>query len=168
LYRAIKTLFKSLTLPQPATIEGETRPAIVLYKPAFALHNLMYLITRRRLDQVSPAEQSTFRPFLRGARFALLANLLINNDHSPILAKYGIKLEAHERKRVECLASLPELVVTPPEDGNRKAERGQKGGRMLRFAEGLLAPPPRVSWARRAERAKRRAERKATAMASSR
>jgi hypothetical protein len=168
LYRATKALFKSLPLLHPATIKGETRPAIVLYKPAFALHNLMYLIMRRRLDQVSPAERSGFSPFLRGARFALLANLLINNEHSPILAKYGIKLEAHERKRVEYVASLPELIVTPPEDGNRKAERGQKGGRMLRFAEGLLAPPPRVSWASRERGKKRRAERKARALASRR
>ncbi|KAH7073072.1 hypothetical protein BKA63DRAFT_516282 [Paraphoma chrysanthemicola] len=160
------TLFNFPWLPQLGTNDGESCPSITLLKPAFALHKLMYFIMRRRLAQLPLAERTAFTPFLRGTRFALLANMLINGEHSPVLAKFGIKLEEHERACVLFLASLPEIVVTPPEDGDRAPERGQKGGRRLRLVEGLLAPPAKMSRAGRAEREKRRVERKAKTMAA--
>ncbi|KAH7077375.1 hypothetical protein FB567DRAFT_552895 [Paraphoma chrysanthemicola] len=166
LSRAVSALSKFLPLQQPGTNDGNSRPSITILKPAFALHKLMYFIMRRRHAQLPLAERTAFAPFLRGTRFALLANMLINGEHSPVLAKFGIKLEAPERAWVRLLASLPDIIVTPPEDGDRAPERGQKGGRKLRLVEGLLAPPARISKAGRAEKEKRRAERKAMAMAA--
>jgi hypothetical protein len=36
-------------------------------------------------------------------------------------------------------------MVTPPEDGNRVPQVGEKGARKERFVEGLLAPPKKRS-----------------------
>jgi hypothetical protein len=50
-----------------------------------------------------------------------------------------------EISRMEYLKTLPELRVTPSEEGNRKPERGEKGGGRVRVLEGMLQVPVRKS-----------------------
>ncbi|KAF2033862.1 hypothetical protein EK21DRAFT_108650 [Setomelanomma holmii] len=151
-------------LPRRMNVEGETRPQIVLFHSSFALNDFAHHIVLCRLAQLCPANRGALSSYLHGLRFEVLANSLINEEPSPILAKHGIKLETHERKRIEYLASLPEVIVTAPEDGDRKLERGERGAKRLGNAKGLLAPPERVSKVKREEGQKRRGERKRKAM----
>jgi len=143
---------------------GAKKPPMVLSSPAFALHNFAYAVIMRKVALLSLSERAAFSPYLRGSRFALLADSLLNDTPSPMLAKHGIKLDADQLERAAYLATLPEVIVTPPEDGNRRAERGEKGGKRLRVVEGLLAPPKRVSRVGKQARDKRRAERLEKAM----
>ncbi|KAF2831899.1 hypothetical protein CC86DRAFT_400684 [Ophiobolus disseminans] len=159
---AVRPLFNAIGLrtPPPSGFEiGAKCPPISLNSPAYALHNLAWAILRRHIALLPPPDRAAFAPFLRGARFARLADSLLYNTPSPILAKYGITLNAEQLERVARIASHPELIVTPPEDGNRRAERGEKGGLRLRIDEGLLAPPRKVSRASQEAREKRRVER---------
>lgn len=113
-----------------------------------------------KLSSLPPSERTAFAPFLRGANFARLADSLLNDDPAPILAKYGIKLDVKALKQVAYIVSLPSIVVTPPEEGNRMAQRGEKGGKGLRVEKGKLRLPERRS---RAERQARRERREARA-----
>jgi hypothetical protein len=61
---------------------------------------------------------------------------------------------------------LHQLVVTPPEDGDRNSQHGRRKGRRVRMVEGLLAPPPRVSKHKKEAAKKRRDERKMKALGS--
>jgi hypothetical protein len=42
--------------------------------------------------------------------------------------------------RIRYLETLPELVVTPPDDRDRIPTQGEKGGPKVRIKRGLLAP----------------------------
>jgi hypothetical protein len=106
----------------------------------------------RKLRTLCPANRSFFTPYLRGTAFASLADSLIAGDAAPLLARFGLALTGAERERAEYLASLPVLLVTPPEDGNRKPQAGEKGAKKVRFAKGMLAPPRRRSKAGKALR----------------
>jgi len=118
-------------------------------------------VIQKELKYLSAAERAAFQPYLRGNRFVLLADSLLADEAAPILARYGIKPQANELARAAHIATLPELVVMPSEDGNRRAERGEHGGRRLRFVEGMLAPPGRVSPAAARAASLRRRERAA-------
>jgi hypothetical protein len=107
------------------------------------MHNLCYIVITRAIVSLPASSRAAFTPHLRGTAFATLAQSLIANDPAPILARHGIALARPEQRRIEYLATLPELVVTPPEDGNRKPMRGERGGRRVKVYEGLV-PPKRV------------------------
>jgi hypothetical protein len=123
---------------------------IVLYRPIFALHTIAYHIL---LPQIPLSERSRL---LRGRRFASLADSIANCTASAILENMRIKLPTKVIARMEYLKTLPELIVTPPEDGNRRPKRGEKGGPRVRVIEGFLAPPMRRSGAGKEMREKRR------------
>jgi hypothetical protein len=44
---------------------------------------------------------------------------------------------------IEHVKTLPILMVTPPEDGNRKPEAGERGGKEVKYEPGFMAPPKR-------------------------
>ena len=98
----------------------------MLISPNIALYNFAWGIFAQRLARLSPADHAAFAPFLRGARFVRLADPLLNDTPSPLLVKHGIRLDEDLLERVAYLSSLPDAVVTPPEDGDRRAERGMK------------------------------------------
>jgi hypothetical protein len=108
------------------------------------MHNMCYIVITQTLAALPAPTRALFIPYLRGAAFAALAHSLIANDPLPILAAYGIALADPEQRKVAYLATLPELVVTPPEDGDRTAERGEISGGKVKVFEGLV--PPRTVW----------------------
>jgi hypothetical protein len=108
------------------------------------MHNMCYIVITQALAALPAPTRALFTPNLRGTAFAALADSLIANDPLPILAAHGIALADPEQRKVAYLATLPELVVTPPEDGDRRAERGEIGGGKVKLFEGLV--PPRKVW----------------------
>jgi hypothetical protein len=93
----------------------------------------------RGLSQVSSA-------ILRGCRFAALDDSIIEGTADAYLQKKWLKLlSLREMRRVDQLKTMTELRVTPPDDGNRKPQPGEKKGRKITVAKGLLAPPVRKS-----------------------
>ena len=54
-----------------------------------------------------------------------------------------LKLDVLVQEIVERLALLPIILVTRPEDGNRKAQPGEKYGPKLVRDENFLGPPVR-------------------------
>jgi hypothetical protein len=104
------------------------------------MHNLCYIVITRAIASLPAPSRALFVPHLRGRAFAALADSLINNNPLPILADHGIALAAPERRKIEYLATLPEVVLTPPEDEDRRAERGEKGGGKVKEFEGLVPP----------------------------
>jgi hypothetical protein len=87
----------------------------------------------------------------------------MENDPVPILAQYGIKLPPIELHRIDRLKSLLEIVVTPPEDGNRKMVLREEKlkGREARMKKGRLPVPERVGKAGRMEKEKKKEEEEA-------
>lgn len=132
--------------PSPTALSnGDARnPSTVLYKPTFSLYNLVYHTLLPQLDHLPPNDRSCL---LRGHRFCTLADSIINNDPSPIIAKLGLSLPRCDR--IEYLASLPEVIVNPQDEGDREALPGERRGLKLQRAEGLLALPIRKSRPRR-------------------
>lgn len=64
----------------------------------------------------------------------------------------GLEVDDASKKRAKFLASLPEIVETGPEDGNRLPEPGQRGSReKVVVDEGMLKVPRVVSKVRRRE-----------------
>jgi hypothetical protein len=123
-----------------------------LYNPAFALHQVVY--------DVIISEYPAFpRRYLEGSEFFRVVERLLAGEEV-----FGVKFEPEQLEDIEELASLPELVVTSPEDDDRVPERGQKGAKRVKYEEGLLAPPARVSKRRSKKRMKRREERKEKAL----
>jgi hypothetical protein len=83
-----------------------------------------------KVAQLPAADRAAIAPLLRSNNSALLAESLLDNNPAPILAKHSIRLSAAELERAEHIATLPELLVTPPEEATiRRAERGEKRGR---------------------------------------
>ncbi|KAH3904022.1 hypothetical protein HBH56_240030 [Parastagonospora nodorum] len=57
------------------------------------------------------------------------------------------------------------IVVTPPEDGDRKPERGERKGKIIKMEKGRLAPPEKTSKAKKDWDRHRRESRKQKALA---
>jgi hypothetical protein len=108
------------------------------------MHNLCYIVITHAINSLPASSRAAFTPHLRGTAFVTLAQSLITNEPAPILARHGIALARLEQRKIEYLATLPELVVTPPEDGNRKPMRGERGGKRVKVYEGLV--PPKKVW----------------------
>ena len=123
--------------------ETPTPTPIVLYKPVFAIHIILYRTLLPQLSHISPWERSAI---LSGRRFTALVDSIVA-DTLPIgLERLRLQnLAPALKRRLEYLATLPELRVTPPDDGDREPEPGEKGGRRARRVRGLLAPPKRKS-----------------------
>jgi hypothetical protein len=45
--------------------------------------------------------------------------------------------------RIRYLGTIPELIITPPDDEDRIPKQGEKGGPKVKIVKGLLAPPRR-------------------------
>jgi len=120
-----------------------TPTPIVLYKPVFAIHIILYRTLLLQLSHISPWERSAI---LSGRRFTALADSIVAGTPPVGLDRLRLQdLKPALKRRLEYLATLPELRVTPPDDGDRKPEPGEKGGRKARRVRGLLAPPIRKS-----------------------
>jgi hypothetical protein len=140
--RSVAAVGRLLFEFEAPTTQTETRRRYILFKPAFPIHIIIYRIL---LPQLPPGSD-----LLRGARFASIADSVIDGTADAILQEHGLKLPLEkERKRMEYLKTLPELVVTPPDDGHRKPQPGEKGGRRVKLVPGLLVPPVRKSRAGR-------------------
>jgi hypothetical protein len=136
-YRRTRIQRSHKNLINPTT--PPTHPPQIIYDPQFDLHSLIY--NRFRL-QSRPKRQALIRSgFLSGSRFASLADSVIDNEPLPIVGRLGLRLP--DREIIEHLKTLPVLMVTPPEDGDRKPEAGERGGKGLKYEAGLLAPPKR-------------------------
>jgi hypothetical protein len=73
------------------------------------------------------------------------------------MGNIGIKFpSAKVMARIRYVETLPELIVTPPDDGDRRPKQGEKGGPRLKVVKGLLAPPQRRSRAGKEIRNKER------------
>jgi hypothetical protein len=56
-------------------------------------------------------------------------------------------------------------VVTPPEDGDRKLERGERKGKSIKMEKSRLAPPEKASKAKKDSDRRHREARKQKALA---
>jgi hypothetical protein len=147
--RSFAAVGRLLSKTEAPTTTTETRRRYIIFKPAFPLHIIIY---RTLLPQLPPGSD-----LLRGARFASLADSIIDGTADEFLQEHGPKWPSEkERKKMEYLKTLPELVVTPPDDGHRKPQRGEKGGRRVKLVPGLLAPVVRKSRAGKERREKER------------
>ncbi|KAF1914872.1 hypothetical protein BDU57DRAFT_540736 [Ampelomyces quisqualis] len=161
----LRSLSTHIPLPLPPPPKATPPGQRILFRPSFSIHNFCWIILHKAVAVLPSTDRALFTPYMRGSHFAALAESLLADDPAPILARYGIKLSPTQLRRIEHLKSLPEIVLSPPEDGNRKPQRGEKGGRKLRTKKGFLWVPKKVSKAGKAEKQKRKEERKARALA---
>jgi hypothetical protein len=141
LLAAFQFLANALLIPQPSAPMSVTP----IWHPSIALQDHIYGILEQRLRMLPHDARTALEPYLRASNFAALVESLIANTPLAILAKYDIALDAGELARATYLATLPEVVCTPPEDGNRAPEPGELGGRRVRVEEGKLGVPVRVA-----------------------
>jgi hypothetical protein len=142
------------TLPIPQ--HSAQMPVTPIWHPSIALQDHIYGILDQRLRMLPHDARQTLAPYLRASHFAELAESLIANTPPAILANYDIALDAGELAHAEYLATLPEVICTPPEDGDRAPEPGERGGRWVQVEEGRLGVPVRVARAGRALRRRSR------------
>ena len=57
------------------------------------------------------------------------------------------------------------MVITPPEDGDRQPERGERKGKRMRVEKGRLAPPEKASKAKKDSERRHQRKQKALAQA---
>jgi hypothetical protein len=93
-----------------------------------------------RLSHFPPAERSAI---LSGRRFTALADFIIVVTTDAYLQERVEASYGEGDEEMEYFRTLPELRVTPPDDGHRKPQPGEKKGGKTRVEKGLLAPPAR-------------------------
>ncbi|KAF1845574.1 uncharacterized protein K460DRAFT_255775, partial [Cucurbitaria berberidis CBS 394.84] len=119
---------------------AEESSLVVLYKPLFSLHMLIYDTLLPQLTHLPADDRSSL---LRGRHFAFIADSIIEHTPLTFVKKLGLSLPPPEK--IEELKSLPYLVVSPPDDGNRIPLPGEKGAAKVRYTVNMLAPPKRRS-----------------------
>jgi hypothetical protein len=154
LLAAFNFLAKALPIPQ----HSAQMPVTPIWHPSIALQDHIYGILDQRLRALPHDARQTLAPYLRASHFAELAESLTNNTPLGILTDYDIKLDAAELAHATYLATLPEVICTPPEDGDRAPEPGERGGRWVKVEEGKLGVPVRVARAGRALRKEKQKE----------
>ncbi|KAH4908616.1 hypothetical protein HBI80_054290 [Parastagonospora nodorum] len=82
------------------------------------------------------------------------------------LALVWLLLAAYETLTTTSTTPLEfRIVVTPPEDGDRNPERGERKGKIIKMEKGRLAPPEKTSKAKKDWDRHRRESRKQKALA---
>ncbi len=91
---------------------------------------------------------------IRGSRFAAVIDSIISGTIPSIIT--DLKLRLPPLDYITAILSLPMILLTPPKDGNRKPEPGEKGGPVIKPAVGFLkAPIP--EWMKQKKARRRRA-----------
>lgn len=109
--------------PHPSHLER------TIWHPSLPLTNFSRYILKLHISALPPHLRTKYSPYLHGAAFASIVADLFADEPSPIVREMGLEVDDASRKRARFLASLPEVVETGPEDGNRLPEPGQRGGR---------------------------------------
>ncbi|RMZ73895.1 hypothetical protein GMOD_00004697 [Pyrenophora seminiperda CCB06] len=148
----------ALLWPERLRIDRDIEPPFIIFKPTFALHVGLYEILLNHTRRLPPAERAAL---LSGKRFAENVDSIIEGNPTTALKRLGFPaLPPNLQERVQYVATLPIIAVTPPEDGDRRPERGQSGAKRIRYIKGLLAPPKRVAKSGREIKRRERALRK--------
>jgi hypothetical protein len=149
---ALLATFQFFANALPIPQHSAQMPVTPIWHSSIALQDHIYGILDQRLRALPHDARQTLAPYLRASHFAELAESLTNNTPLGILTDYDIKLDAAELAHATYLATLPEVICTPPEDGDRAPEPGERGGRWVKVEEGKLGVPVRVARAGRALR----------------
>ncbi|KAH7401758.1 hypothetical protein DE146DRAFT_787520 [Phaeosphaeria sp. MPI-PUGE-AT-0046c] len=163
----IKIFEPFITIPmlQPHTSHRDS----TVWHPSWPLYNFAYLLLTHHISSLPPHLRTKYSPFLRGGTFASIAEDLFADELSPILREMGMEANDAARRQARFLATLPEVVVTAPEDGDRLPQPGQKGCReKVKVEQGKLVAPKTMSRAARQAKIKRREERKRKALEGAR
>ncbi|KAH8731522.1 hypothetical protein GQ44DRAFT_722486 [Phaeosphaeriaceae sp. PMI808] len=133
-----------------------TDSPVVLYRPANVAYQFVFGIVVQKLGELDIDEHLDFLPFQEAPHFAELVDSLVNDEPSPVVTRFRLGLEEEQRKKVQYLLTLPELITTPPDDGNRAPrtqseewkEVGVRGGVACTASEEEM----RVIWEREEKR----------------
>ncbi|KAH7391740.1 hypothetical protein BKA66DRAFT_568157 [Pyrenochaeta sp. MPI-SDFR-AT-0127] len=135
-------------LHNPTTPANETKhqhlSSKVLHRPIDYQYDLTYQTLIPQLERLSPRQGIYILGKYRGLTESILA------DRPPgFIAAQGIRLPS--REEMDYLASLPKIILTPPEDGDRKLQPRERGRAKKKDVEGLLAVPRNSSRSKKSE-----------------
>lgn len=130
---------------------------VILHEPIDAIEAVLYRALLSKMVQLSRREQSSL---LSERGLASLADSIISGTPSMVLKRLELQdLAPVLKEQLMYQATLPEVKVTPPDDGNREPEPGERHGGKVQKVEGSLAPPERTSKAEKEQSRKRKRER---------
>ncbi|KAE8838649.1 hypothetical protein P3342_002083 [Pyrenophora teres f. teres] len=145
----IVTVVRSLVTLKNQSMGAEDPNPTIIYDPVFTAHLIVYRTLEAKMFQVPSWKRNAE---LSGRRFALNADSIIAGNLPVDLQELGVSTSPALKRRLGYILSLPQLRVTPPDDGDRSPEPGEKGGKKPKVARRLLRPPKKVGKAGKEKR----------------